>query len=57
MIEFNSKETKAALKKLNNIDVNNPKYPAYKRMITDYCELFNYVLAVITNKENRKKPN
>ena len=57
MIEFNSKETKAALKKLNNIDVNNPKYPAYKRMITNYCELFNYVLAVITNKENPKKPN
>ena len=48
---------KNAIKKLNNIDVNSREYPAYKRMILNYSELFNYILALITKKENNNNPN
>ena len=51
---IDTQANKNAIKKLYNIDINSPAFPAYKKMIMDYCETFNYILSIIRKKENQK---
>ena len=49
----NNPKYKKELKKIQNIDINHPAYPAFRKMVMDVAEIINFTIAEIYKKENR----
>ena len=44
---------KEELKKVQNMDIHHPAYPAFRKMVMDMAEIINFSIAEIYKKENR----
>jgi len=54
---INNPKYKEELKKIQNIDINHPTYPIYRKMVMDMAELINFTVVEIIKKENRISPD
>ena len=53
----NNPKYKKELKKIQNIDINHPAYPAYKKTVMDMADILNFIVVEILKKENRFNPD
>ena len=54
---INNPKYKEELKKIQNIDINHPTYPIYRKMVMDMAEVINFTVVEIIKKENRISPD
>ena len=54
---INNPKYKEELKKIQNMDIQHPAYPAYRKTIMDMADILNFVVVEILKKENRFYPN
>jgi len=53
----NNPKYKKELKKIQNIDINHPAYPTYKKTVMDMADILNFIVVEILKKENRFNPD
>jgi|TARA_Y100000310_G_C20457788_1_gene703880 cell fate (sporulation/competence/biofilm development) regulator YmcA (YheA/YmcA/DUF963 family) len=41
------------IKKIRNVDVHHPAYPAYRKKVMDMADAINFIVVEILKKENR----
>tara|TARA_R100000008_G_C3583481_1_gene170352 strand:- start:1501 stop:1674 length:174 start_codon:yes stop_codon:yes gene_type:complete len=46
-----------SLKKIQNVDVNSPAYPSFKKMVIDLADGINKILVELLKKENNYEKN
>ena len=54
---FNNPKYKEELKKIQNMDIHHPAYPAFRKMIMDVADVINFVVVEIIKKENKISPD
>ena len=50
---INNPKYKEELKKVQNMDVHHPAYPAFRKMVMDIADIINFTVVEILKKENR----
>ena len=54
---INNPKYKEELKKIQNIDIHHPSYPAFKKMVMDMADVINFAVVEMLKKESRYFPN
>jgi|2_EtaG_2_1085320.scaffolds.fasta_scaffold291162_1 hypothetical protein len=54
---FNNPKYKEELKKIQNIDIHHPAYPAFRKMVMDMADVMNFIVVEIVKKENKISPD
>ena len=54
---LNNPKYKEELKKIQNMDIHHPAYPAFRKMVMDMADAINFVVVEIIRKENKISPN
>ena len=54
---INNPKYKQELKKIQNMDIHHPAYPAYRKTIMDMADVLNFIVVEIIKKENRFNPD
>ena len=52
-MNLNSKEIENEIKKIQKMDINNPSYPAFRKMIMNMSNLINLMIVEILKKEDK----
>jgi len=50
---INNHKYKEDLKKIQNIDIHHPAYPAFRKMVMNMADIINFTVVEILKKENR----
>tara|TARA_Y100000310_G_C20063135_1_gene525908 strand:- start:250 stop:423 length:174 start_codon:yes stop_codon:yes gene_type:complete len=50
---INNPKYKEELKKIQNIDIHHPSYPAFKKMVMDMADVINFAVVEMLKKESR----
>ena len=48
---------KQEIKKIRNVDVHHPTYPAYRKRVMDMADAINFIVVEILKKENGFSPD
>ena len=54
---FNNPKYEEELKKIQNMDIHHPAYPAFRKMVMDMADMINFVVVEIIKKENKISPD
>ena len=54
---INNPKYKKELKKIQNMDIYHPAYPAFRKMVMDMADIINFTVVEILKKESRHLPD
>ena len=54
---INNHKYKEDLKKIQNIDIHHPAYPAFRKMVMNMADIINFTVVEILKKESRHLPD
>ena len=54
---INNPKYKQELKKIQNMDIYHPAYPAFRKMVMDMADIINFTVVEILKKESGYLPD
>ena len=54
---INNPKYRQELKKIQNMDIYHPAYPAFRKMVMDMADIINFTVVEILKKESRHLPD
>ena len=54
---INNPKYKKELKKIQNMDIYHPAYPAFRKMVMDMADIINFTVVEIIKKESGYLPD
>ena len=54
---INNHKYKEDLKKIQNIDIHHPAYPAFRKMVMNMADIINFTVVEIIKKESGYLPD
>ena len=54
---INNPKYKQELKKIQNMDIYHPAYPAFRKMVMDMADIINFTVVEILKKESGNLPD